>query len=330
MVNPNRRSLLRGAATMLVAGAGAGHALAADFPVAGKAIRIVVPFPPGGQTDLQARLVAPLLAEALGTSVVVENKPGGNMIIAAQDAVRAAPDGHTLLYANAGMFTRNPFLYNALPYDPLADFTPITQFVVARNVLTASASLPATDLAGLVQLARTRPQPLKYAIAGVGSNSHVLMELLKSGARIPLEAVPYKGSADATRDVMAGVVDLYVDGTQTALQNARAGRVRLLGITGASRLAAMPEVPTFVEQGYAAMNILGWIGFFGPAGMNAATTRQLQQALVRILERPEVAAAIVSGGNEPLGSTPEALRAALRAEHEQMAALFAQLGLPKQ
>ena len=327
-----RRALVASIAALpgLAAPGLARRAHAQEFPVAGRPIRIVVPFPPGGQTDIQARQAAPLLGELLGgASVVVENKPGGNMVIAAQDVQRAAPDGHTLLYANAGMFTRNPFLFANLPYDALKDFTPITQYVAARNILTAHADLPGATLAEMVQRARGG-RPLKYGVAGIGSNSHVLMELLRQQSRLDLTMVPYKGTADAQRDLIGGTIDLYVDGTQTALAQAKGGRIKMLGITGAARLPVAPELPTFVEQGFERMNILGWIGFFGPAGMSPATVARLNGALARVIERPDVAGAIRAGGNEPVGGSPDALRAALAAEHAQMQQLFAQLDLPKQ
>ncbi len=304
-------------------------ASAADFPVAGKPLRIVVPFPPGGQTDLQARTVAPLLSASLGVNVVVENKPGGNMVIAVQDVIRSAADGHTLLYANAGAFTRNPFLFNNLPYDPFKDFTPVTQFVQALNILTAHPGLPASDVRELVAYAKSSGRPLKYGMAGLGSNSQVLMEQLKSSAGIDLVAVPYKGTADAARDLMAGVIDLYVDGTQTAVQNAKAGRVKMLGITGSRRLGVLPDLPTFVEQGYPAMNIIGWIGFFGPAGLPAEVTRKLQTELSKIVQREDVSTMIRTGGNEPHGSTPAELSAAMRAEYDRMSVLFKELNIQK-
>ncbi|MGE0801325.1 MAG: Bug family tripartite tricarboxylate transporter substrate binding protein [Lautropia sp.] len=307
----------------------AGPAVAAEFPVAGKPIRIVVPFPPGGQTDLQARVVAPLLGEAVGASVVVENKPGGNMVIAVQDVIRAAPDGHTLLYANAPAFTRNPFLFNNLPYDPFKDFTPVSQFVQALNVLTAHPDLPANDVKQLVAYAKSSGRPLKYGTAGLGSNSQVLMELLRSSAGIELVAVPYKGTADAARDLMAGVIDLYIDGTQTAVQNAKAGKVKMLGITGTKRLDVLPELATFVEQGFPAMNIIGWIGFFGPAGMPADVTARLQAELAKIAQRPEVAQMIRTGGNEPYGSSSAELAASIRSEYDRMNALFKELKIQK-
>lgn len=331
-VPASRRRALAGAIAALPALAALAPrgARAQEFPAAGRPIRIVVPFPPGGQTDIQARQVAPLLGELLGgATVVVENKPGGNMVIAAQEVQRAAPDGHTLLYANAGMFTRNPFLFANLPYDPLKDFTPITQYVAARNILTAHPDVPGATLAEMVQRARGG-RALRYGVAGIGSNSHVLMELLRQQTKIDMTMVPYKGTADAARDLIGGSIDLYVDGTQTALAQAKGGRVKMLGITGASRLQVAPELPTFVEQGFERMNILGWIGFFGPGGLPPAITSRLNAALVKVIERPEVANGIRTGGNEPVGSTPEALRAALAAEHTQMQQLFAQLDLPKQ
>lgn len=325
-----RRNAVRRSAIALAALALAGTAAASNFPVAGKPIRIVVPFPPGGQTDLQARMVAPLLGEALGARVVVENKPGGNMVIAAQEVIRAEPDGHTLLYANAPVFTRNPLLYTNLPYDPFKDFTAIAQFVQAMNILVASPKLPARNLKELVEHAKGSSTQLKYAVAGQGSNSQLVMELLQRSGGITLIQVPYKGTADAIRDVIGGVVDLYVDGAQTAVQNGKAGRVTLLGVSGETRLAAIPEVPTFAEQGFARMNdgAGAWIGFFGPANLPAETTARLHRELMKILARPEMAAYIRAGGNEPAPpASPNAFAGEIRKEYVRIVKLFQQLDI---
>ncbi|MGD9942732.1 MAG: Bug family tripartite tricarboxylate transporter substrate binding protein [Burkholderiaceae bacterium] len=329
-LSPRRRLWLRGGAAALAAAALSSTVAAASFPVAGKPIRIIVPFPPGGQTDLQARMVAPLLAEALGARVVVENKPGGNMVIAAQEVIRAEPDGHTLLYANGLLFTRNPLLYTNLPYDPFRDFTAIAQFVQAMNVLVASPKLPVRNLKELVEHAKASPTPLKYAVAGQGSNSHLVMELLQRVGGIKMIQVPYKGTADALRDVIGGTVDVYVDGAQTAVQNGKAGRVTMLGVSGETRLPAIPEVPTFAEQGFDKMNdgAGAWIGFFGPANMPPDVTARLHRELVKILVRPEMAAYIRSGGNEPApAASSNAFSGEIRKEYVRIVKLFQQLDI---
>ena len=332
LTRPSRRQVCM---TLAAAAAAASMPLLAQaqsdaFPVAGKPIRIVVPFPPGGQTDVQARMLAPLLGQALGgVNVVVENKPGGNMVIAAQEVIRAPADGHTLFYANAGAFTRNPFLISNLPYDPFRDFTPITQYVVARNILTANPNVPAKDLKEFVAWAKSAGRPIKYGVVGLGSNSQILMEILRGKTNIDLIPVMYKGTADAARDLMGGVIDIYIDGAQTAVQAAAVGRVKMLGITGDKRIDAAPDLPTFSEQGFAEMNIIGWIGFFGPAGLPAPITQRLQSEIAKLAANPEIAKSIRTGGNEPNGGSSEQLAKALRAEYDRMAVLFKSIDIPK-
>ena len=315
------------AATALMCTAWGPAALAQGFPTPGKTIRIIVPFPPGGQTDIHARLVAPRLAESLGVPVVVENKPGASTALGAQEVARAAADGHTLLYANPTAHTQLPHLVGKLAYDPFADFTPIVRFVRAATVLVAAPGLPAANVRELVAYARANPGKLNYASVSPGSSSHLNAEMLKQQAGIDILHVPYKGSADATRDLFGGQVQLMFDGLATAVTNVRAGRVKALGLADTQRNPALPDVPTFTEQGVPGIDIYGWIGFFGPGSLPRETTARLNAELNRILAQPEVREALRRGGNDPDGGSADDFARTVRDQHDRWGAVIRKLGL---
>ena len=300
---------------------------AQTFPIAGKPVRIIVPFPPGGQTDIHARLVAPRLSEALGVPVVLENKPGASTALGAQEVARALPDGHTLLYANPTAHTQLPHLVSKLNYDPFNDFTPLLRFVRAATVLIAAPGLPVNNVRELVAHAKANPGKLNYASVSPGSSSHLNAEMLKQQADIELLHVPYKGSADATRDLFGGQVQLMFDGPATAVVNVKAGRVKALGVADTRRNAALPEVPTFAEQGVAGIDIFGWIGFFGPGNLPADTTTRLNAELNRILALPEIQDVLKKGGNDPDGGSAADFARTVRDQHERWGRVIRSLGL---
>ena len=315
----------------VLAAAAAVAPLQADaqaFPVPGKPIRIVVPFPPGGQTDVYARLVAQRLAEPLGgVSVVVENKPGGNTTLGAADVARAPADGHALLFINPAAMTQLPHLVSKMPFDPMKDFTPVIQFVRTTVVLVAHPSVPVSSVRDLVAYAKANPGKLNYASWAQGSSSHLYAEMLKLQAGIDLLHVPYKGTTDAMRDLLGGQVQLMFDGLATATANTRANRVKALGIADTQRSGALQEVPTFAEQGVNGIDIASWIGFFGPAGMPAATTARLNAELLRVLRQPDVTELIRKGGNEPAGGTPEEFARAVREQSDTWGKVIRHIGL---
>ncbi|MBL8386587.1 MAG: tripartite tricarboxylate transporter substrate binding protein [Burkholderiales bacterium] len=307
--------------------AASAAASAQGFPQPGRAVRIIVPFPPGGQTDIHARLVAPRLADALGVPVVVENKPGASTALGATEVARAAADGHTLLYANPTAHTQLPHLTGKLAYDPFRDFTPIVSFVRAATVLVATPAVPAANVRELVAHAKANPGKLNYASVSPGSSSHLNAEMLKMQAGIDILHVPYKGSADAIRDLFGGQVQLMFDGLATAVANVRAGRVKALGVADTRRNPALPDVPTFTEQGVAGIDIFGWIGFFGPGGLPRETTARLNADLNRILALPEIRDAVLKGGNDPDGGSAEDFARTVRDQHERWGRVIRSLGL---
>jgi tripartite-type tricarboxylate transporter receptor subunit TctC len=300
---------------------------AQGFPAAGKSIRIVVPTPPGGTTDLQARLIAPGLGEALGLPVAVDNKPGASTIIGAQEVARAAPDGYTLLYTFSVTHTQAPHLFAKIPYDAFRDFTPITQVARAGNILVVHESIAAANVRELVAYAKANPGKLNFASFSPGSTSHLMGELLKMQAQIDIVHVPYKGSGDAIKDLLAGRVQLMFDGPTTAIANAGSGRVRMLGIAGPNRLPGAPGVSTMAEQGFPEITVAGYLGFFGPANLPAATLQRLNAEIVKIVRSPEVTEFLTQGGTEPTGTSPQEFAAIVRELHDAWGRVIRQIGL---
>ena len=294
------------------------------FPIAGKPVRIVVPFAPGGQTDIQARAIAHRMGEA-GLSVIVENKPGGNTVIGAREVQKASPDGHTLLYTIA-THVQIPHLYREPPWDPFRDFTPLTAGARAATVLTAHVSTPFGSVKALVAYARSNPGKLNYASFGSGSTSHLNGELLKKLAGIDIVHVPYKGSADAMKDHVSGTVQLFFDGPTTAIANAKSGKVKLIATAAETRKAALPDLPTLREEGYD-VGMWGYLWFWGPAGMSSATVDEVYRPLARAIQHPEVRELFAAGGSEASGMPPEEMARAARNLHERWGAVIRSIGV---
>ena len=299
----------------------------APFPIAGKPLRIVVPFPAGGQTDIHARLIAPKLGEVLGVPVLVDNKPGASTIIAAQDVAHASPDGHTIFYTSLITHTQNPHLYAKLPYDAFKDFTPIMHFVRAPLALVVANAVPATTLQELISYAKANPGRVNYASISPSSTSHLYAELLQLQTGIELVHIPYKGTADAMPDLFGNQVQMLFDGTLTAAQNSRAGKVRLIAVTGERRLAAMPETPTAAEQGVSGLELTGFIGFFGPAGMAPDTVRRLNTELARVANQPDMLDMVRKGGLEPATNSAEDFAQTVREHHQRWGTVIRRIGL---
>jgi tripartite-type tricarboxylate transporter receptor subunit TctC len=294
------------------------------FPIAGKPVRIVVPFPPGGQTDIQARAIAQRMVDG-GLTVIVENKPGGNTVIGARDVQKAVPDGHTLLYTIA-THVQIPHLYREPPWDPFRDFTPLTAGARSATVLTAHVSAPFNTVRELVAYARENPGKLNYASFGSGSTSHLNGELLKKLAGIEIVHVPYKGSGDAMKDHLTGTVQLFFDGPTTAIANAKTGRVKLVATAAETRKAALPDLPTLREQGFD-VGMWGYLWFWGPAGMPPATLDAVYRPLARAIQHPEVRELFAAGGSEASGMPPAEMAQAARSLYERWGAVIRETGV---
>ena len=288
------------------------------FPIPGKPIRIVVPFSVGAGSDNTARLIARMFSEELGGQpVVVDNKPGAGTFIGASEVARAPADGHTLLYTIVVTHTQNPHLYSKLPYDPVKDFTPLTQVMKSATVLTAPVNAPYNSVRELVAYAKANPGKLNFASYALGSTSHLNGELLKMRAGIDMVHVPYKGTADATQALMAGDVQLYFDGTATAVQAIKSGKAKGLGAATPTRVPALPDLPTLSEQGVQGIDIVGWQGIFGPGHMAPATAQKISAILAKIVRSPEILKLIEAQGNEPSGASGPEFAAIVQRDTER-------------
>jgi tripartite-type tricarboxylate transporter receptor subunit TctC len=288
---PERRALLLGAAGALALPAIARAQ--GDWPA--RNIRIVVPFAPGGSSDVSARLVANHLGTKLGRTVVVENKPGAATVIGTQEVARSAPDGYTLLLTPPP-FAIVPFAYANLPFNPERDFRPVALLVLSPNALMVSSEVPAQSFAEFVALAKSRPGQLNYASPGNGSLPHVAFELLKLRAGIDLVHVPYRGGGPAVADLAAGRVQAMIASPLEAAGQVQAGRVRPLMVAGTPRISAWPQVPTADEAGLAGFSTPGWFGLTAPAGVPDAIIQRLNTEIQAVLRMPEVTGRLADMG----------------------------------
>jgi len=287
----------------------------------GKPLRFIVPYPPGGPLDIVARALVDKVKESLGV-VVVENRAGAGGNLGADAAAKAAPDGSTIVMGAVATHAINPWLYAKLPYDPIRDFTPITGVARVPNVLVVSPDvagrLGIASVAELVAYAKRNPGKLNYGSGGTGSAGHLAGEMFKTQAGVYMVHIPYAGGNPAQLALLAGQVDLNFDNLATASANIKAGKLKALAVTTATRSSAMPEVPTIAEAGsklgLAHFDIDTWFGIFAPAHLPAATTARLNKAFVDALATPELRARLASLYAEPMAMTPERFAAFVRSE----------------
>ena len=299
---------------------------AADPPYPARPVRIVVPQSPGASTDLTARLIALKLNEAFKQTVVVDNRPGAGTISGTEIVARAAPDGHTLLVV-ASSLTINPALYAKLPYDPVRDFTPITQLSKFPNLLAAHPSVPVKTLQDVIALARAKPGQINYASAGQGTGTHMSAELLKQMTGIDIVQIPYKGGAPAMIAAMGGQTQLVIGTSVGMMPHVRSGKLRGIAVTSAKRTAAAPEIPTFAESGVPGFEHEPWNGLLGPSKMPKAVVAKLNAEVVRILHVPEVKKVFENEGGEAVGNTPEAFAAVIKSETAKWAKVIKAAGI---
>lgn len=303
------------------------NVLAQGFPIPGKPIRIVVPFPPGGTSDIHARHVASKLGPALGTSVIVENKPGASTIIGAMAVVKAEPDGHTLFYTLSLTVASNPHLFSKLPYDPVRDFTPITYASNTPTVLAVSTGLPVNNVRELIEHARKNPGKLNFGSWSPGGTGQLNGELLKEFAGIDMVHISYKGSAELAQALAAGDVQMAFDGLITARTLEKAGKVRIIAIVADKRTLVAPDLPTMAEAGVPGAYATGGFYFFGPANLPRAIVTRLNAELVKVLRLPDINEMYVSTGSEVVASTPEEQIGILRSQSERQGSIIRKLGI---
>ncbi|MCS6765410.1 MAG: tripartite tricarboxylate transporter substrate binding protein [Candidatus Protistobacter heckmanni] len=298
-----------------------------DWPLQGRPVRIVVPFTAGSGSDALLRIVAKKVGEDTGAAMVIDNKPGAGTFIGAQDVARAPADGHTLLMTIVVTHTQNPHLYKKLPYDPFKDFTPEIQLVRSATVLVANKNAPFNNVRELVAYAKAHPGQLNFGSYALGSTSHLNGEILKLRAGIDMVHVPYKGTADATQALLAGDVQVYFDGTATAVENGRAGKVKLLGVAADKRIPAVPDLPTMAEQGVEGLDIVGWQGLFAPGNLPLPVANKIVAAFRKAITSPEIVEMVRMAGNKVSGAGPEEFAAIVRRDYDRWGAVIKRAGV---
>jgi len=280
-----------------------------------KPIRMIVPFPPGGGTDIAARTIANKLSEDVKWTFVVENKPGAGGNLGVEQAIKSPADGYTLVIGQTSNLAINPTLYAKLPYDPLKDLNPVTLIVSAPVVFVVAASSRYRSLGDLLAAAKTDPGGVTFASPGNGTVSHLAGELLQRAAGVKLTHVPYKGASQALTDTLGGQVQSFMSSVPSALAQIKGGRLRAIAVTAAKRAPELPEVPTIAESGYQGFEATTWYGLLAPAGTPTAIIARLNAEVNRALKTPEVRERLASEGGEALGGSPEQFASFLRAEH---------------
>ncbi len=281
---------------------------------AGRTLRLIVPFTPGGSTDILARALAPKLSAALGQNVVVDNRPGAGGSLGAGEAAKAEPDGNTVLMGHIGTLAVNPAIYPKLPYDPLRSFTPVAWVARVPNVLVVPAASPSQTFQAFLERARSQPGRLSYSSGGNGSAAHISFELLKLRTRIFMLHIPYRGTAPSINDLISGQVDATFTGAPAVLTHIRSGRLRALAVSSAQRLPSLPDVPTVAESGASGFEADQWYGIVAPAGTPATRVAQLNAEINRALSLPDVLQQLATEGAQPMPGSPQAFGALIARE----------------
>ena len=283
-------------------------------PYPSKPIRLIIPFPPGGATDIIGRTLAQKLSTQLGQTVIVDNKPGAGGTLGSNEAAKAAPDGYTLLLATTSTHSIAPSLYKNIPYSVEKDFAPIAEVATATNVLIVTPNLPVANVRELVALAKAKPGSLNFASSGNGTVVHLQGELFKQLSGTELAHVPYKGTALATPDLMSGQTHMMFDSLVSALANIKAGKIKALAVTSKQRTPLLPNVPTVIESGLPGYEVNTYFGLFAPPGTPREIVQRLQREAAAAVQSAEVKERFASQGAEPVGGTPEALSALIQSE----------------
>ncbi|NBQ06061.1 MAG: tripartite tricarboxylate transporter substrate binding protein [Betaproteobacteria bacterium] len=302
----------------------AGSALAQTYPT--KPIKIIVPFGPGGFTDVVARILGVKLGESLGQSVVIENKPGAGSMIGTDQVAKSAPDGHTLLIVSS-THVISPWIYKSVPYDPLKSFAPVTKLVDSPYVLLTNPKVPAKNVQEFIALAKANPDKIHYASSGNGSAQHLIGGMFASMTKTQLKHVPYRSSNLATTDVVAGVVESSFAGVPNALSQVPNGRLNALAVTSAKRIPQLPNVPTMQEAGVPGYDATIWLALLAPAGTPAPIVNKLNAEVAKIMNTAETNKAMFEAGVEVSLSTPEALTQLMTSEMSKWGKVVKEAGI---
>ena len=319
------KSMLR--LLVLACALSAAQAFAQAWPA--RPVRFVVPFPPGGSTDVAARALADKLTRSLGAQFVVENRAGGGGAIGTTAVARAAPDGYTILFA-ADPVTTLFLVVRNLEFDTLRDFAPVTQVTTQPLAVAVHASVPAATVQELVAYAKANPGKLSFAHSGTGTGQHFSGELLRKMAGIEIVHVPYKGGGPAVQDLVAGQVPMGVLGSTPLIPHHKSGRIRILAFTSKDRFAPMPEIPTLHESGFAGFDTSQWLGLLVPRGTSPEIIQRLQKVSVEALSQPDVVERLAQSALQPVGNTPQQFDAVIRSDIERWSKLARELGVQPQ
>lgn len=298
----------------------ASPAAAQVYPA--KPVRLIVPFPPGGSTDVLARLLGAKLGERWGQQIVIDNRPGASGIIGTELGAKAAPDGHTLLMGSGAPLTILPSLYPKLAYDPMRDFAPITIAAAVPNVFALHPSVPAKNVQALIALARARPDQLAFSSNGNGTPGHLAGELLKTMSKVRMTHVPYKGAAGATLAVLTGEVSMTFTTTTAVLPQAKAGRLKIIAVTTLARIPQLPDVPTVAESGLPGYEAISWFGLVAPSAVPAEVLKKVTTDAIGVLGQREVRDTIAGHGAMAVGNTPEQMLAQIRSDLTKWAGII--------
>jgi tripartite-type tricarboxylate transporter receptor subunit TctC len=320
----NIKRIVRGL-TAFAIGAGISAAcLAQAWPT--KPVTVVVPWPPGGPSDTAARPLAKSMNESLGQPFVVDNKGGAGGNIGTAQVTKSAPDGYTLLITSSAPIVINPHLYKNMPFDPERDLTPVTNLIRVPLVLAVHPSVPANNLKELITYIREKKGNIVYASAGNGTPQHMTGELFKSMAKLQITHVPYKGSAPAIADLLGGHVPMMFDSTVAITPHIKAGKVKAIAVSGDRRSPLFPNVPTFGESGFAAVESYAWYGLFAPANLPKDLLTKINAEALKAMKQPEFQKAMADTGSDYVGSTPEQFQAFIKAESQKWARVVKESG----
>jgi tripartite-type tricarboxylate transporter receptor subunit TctC len=301
------------------------QALAQAYPT--KSVRFIVPFAPGGNTDVQGRLIGQKLSEIWGQQVVIDNRPGAGGTLGVELASKAAPDGYTIVLASFGNILVGPSLYKKLGYDPVKDLDPVVLVSTPPGLMTVHPLLPAKSVKELIAYAQANAGKLNYGSSGNGTWNHLFAEQFKAAAKIQMTHVPYKGAGPAVTDLVGGHVQVVFAPFPTAMPHVKSGRLRALAVTSAQRSPVLPEVPSVSESGLPGYEAASWFAVLAPAGTPSAILRKLNAAINQVLARPDVREAFASDGSEPAGGTPEDLARSIREGIAKWGKLVRDLGV---
>ena len=327
-ISARRRAILLSTGALVAAHAALPRAAAAQSGWPTRPVRLVVPFPAGGATDIVARIAAQRLSTSLGQQVVVENRPGAGGTIGADAVAKAAPDGHVLLLSTSSTHSIGPAVNPRLPYDAFRDFVPVAQIANAPSVLVVGSAFPSGDARALIAAIKSAPGKHNYGSSGIGTYPHLMAELLKwrAGGLFAVH-IPYRGTGLVVPDLVAGQITFLMDSVVSAQPHLRDGKVRALAVSGAKRSSALAAVPTFAEIGVPGMEISNWFGLLAPTGTPAEAVQRVNREVAAMLRQPDVLERLQTAGAEPATGTPDQFGKVYRDEYESWKAVIARAGI---